>query len=166
MKKNLFLYLFIFAVLINIFTYMYFTNKAKYNDGRIKSMQERITTSSDSLKSITSRLDEADYFSLENNDNAIDYFGVADIKGLAAKVREGIDQMNQTKGGNPLVDYPAVGGAPFIINKVKILNHRWIIADFSNGSAWGEVLLKYFIDSDGKVSYETMQTVLYSDTVN
>jgi hypothetical protein len=24
----------------------------------------------------------------------------------------------------------------FIINKVKVLNHRWIIADFSDGEYW------------------------------
>ena len=48
-----------------------------------------------------------------------------------------------------------------IINKVKILNHRWIIADFSDGEYWGEVLIKYFINDDETVSFETFQSLLY-----
>jgi hypothetical protein len=43
--------------------------------------------------------------------------------------------------GNPYVGQDKIGENKFIINKVKILNHRWIIADFSDGNIWGEVYL-------------------------
>jgi hypothetical protein len=43
--------------------------------------------------------------------------------------------------GNPYVGQDKIGENKFIINKVKILNHRWIIADFSEGYLGGEVLL-------------------------
>ena len=49
----------------------------------------------------------------------------------------------------------------FIINKVKVLNHRWIIADFSDGEIWGEVLLKYFVNDDNSISFEVNQSLLY-----
>jgi hypothetical protein len=45
---------------------------------------------------------------------------------------------------------------------VKLLNHRWIIANYSNGELWGEVLLKYFINEDQTVSFEVMNSYLYS----
>lgn len=166
MKKNLFLYLFIFSLLINLFTYVYFSNKAKFDESQLAKTEKNEKAASDSIKYFKQVLEEASYFSLENNDNAMEYFAGQDISALSEKIQAGIDKLNQNKGGNPLVDYPAIGGAPFLINQVKILNHRWIIADFSNGSAWGEVLLKYFVDSNGEVTYETLQTVLYSDTVN
>jgi hypothetical protein len=38
--------------------------------------------------------------------------------------------------GNPYVGQDQ-GANKFIINKVKVLNHRWIIADFSDGE-YGE----------------------------
>ena len=46
-------------------------------------------------------------------------------------------------------------------NKVKILNHRWIIADFSDGEIWGEVLLKYFVNDDESIAFEVNQSLLY-----
>jgi hypothetical protein len=55
-----------------------------------------------------------------------------------------------------------IGENKFIINKVKILNHRWIIADFSDGNIWGEVLLKYFINDDESVSFEVNQSLLHA----
>lgn len=166
MKKNLFLYLFIFAILINIFTYMYFTSKAKFDESQIEACEKREKESKAKQEAVEKTLEDANYFALETNDNAMEYFAGQDIKAIVVKVNEGMDKMNQNKNGNPLVDYPPMGGAPFRTNKVKILNHRWIIADFSNGSAWGEILVKYFLDSNGNVTFEPMQTVLYSDTVN
>jgi hypothetical protein len=44
---------------------------------------------------------------------------------------------------------------------VKILNHRWIIADYSDGEIWGEVLLKYFVNEDESISFEVNQSLLY-----
>jgi hypothetical protein len=48
---------------------------------------------------------------------------------------------NSNPKGNPYVGQDKIGENKFIINKVKILNHRWIIADFSDGNIWGEVFL-------------------------
>jgi hypothetical protein len=38
--------------------------------------------------------------------------------------------------GNPYVGQDQIGANKFIINKVKVLNHRWIIADYSDGEMW------------------------------
>jgi hypothetical protein len=73
---------------------------------------------------------------------------------------------NDDPAGNKYIDQPKMGEQKFIINKIKILNHRWIIADYSNGSLWGEVLLKYFINEDETISFEIMNSYLYSLDLN
>jgi hypothetical protein len=44
--------------------------------------------------------------------------------------------LNANPKGNPYVGQDQIGANKFIINKVKVLNHRWIIADFSDGEYW------------------------------
>ena len=63
--------------------------------------------------------------------------------------------------GYPYTGQDQIGANKFVINKVKILNYRWIIADFSDGEYWGEVLLKYFVNEDGSKSFEVNQSLLY-----
>ena len=75
-------------------------------------------------------------------------------------------EFNSDPEGNKYVDQAKSGDQKYIINKIKILNHRWIIADYSNGQLWGEVLLKYFVESDGSVTFETMSSYLYPIQLN
>lgn len=166
MKKNLLLYLFIFSILINIFTYMYFTNKQKYDGEKITNLTERNDDLKDSVDVITQNIERADYFSIEQNLNARNYFRGQDVDQLAIKIRDGIYAKNKNPKGNSLVQYPPLEGKPFIVNKLKILNNRWIIADFTNGRAWGEVFIKYFIEDNGDITYETVETLLHVSTVN
>jgi hypothetical protein len=166
MKKNIFLYLFIFALLINIFTYMYFSNKQKFEGERIGKLETARKSLKDSLESEKEKVADASYFMLVHNDNALDYFAESmDIASLDKKIKEGILDQNSNPKGNPLVGYDALNGTNFLINKIQVLNHRWIIADFSNGKAWGEVLIKYFARPDGTFEYETIETLLHTGTV-
>lgn len=166
MKKNLFLYLFIFALLINVFTYMYFSNKQKYEADRIENLQGRVKTLKDSLAAETVILDKANYFSFEKNDDAQQYFAGQDIEQLEIKVRDGLYAANAKPGGNPYTGYPAIGGKPFVINQYKLLNNRWVIVDFTNGIARGEAIIKYFIEDDGSVTFENAETLLHANTIN
>lgn len=143
---------------------MYFTNKQKYEDARIESMQAKVKTVQDSLKANKALIDEADYFSLEHNTNAIQYFQGKDIGKLSIAIRDAIYKQNANPNGNPLAQYPPAEGRPFTINKFKILNNRWIIADFTNGSQWGEVVLKYFVEDDGSITFENGLSTLHSFT--
>jgi hypothetical protein len=144
---------------------MYFSGQEKHQETRIVKIQQLLKASRDSLHNT---VDDANYFALENNDNAIDYFvekGFTDTPALATKIKEGILEQNTNPKGNPLTGYEELDGQKFLINKVKILNNRWIIADFSNGNAWGDVLIRYFVDEKGIVTYETIQSLLYANTV-
>jgi hypothetical protein len=112
-------------------------------------------------------LDDANYFSLEKNENAQNYFDSEDsekmvkYEKLIPYVTEKLLDFNANPKGNPYAGQDQLGANKFIINKVKVLNHRWIIADYSDGEMWGEVLLKYFVNSDESISFEVNQSLLY-----
>jgi len=67
MKKSLLLYLFILAVLFNVFTYMYYSKELAFQQNRYVKIEKKIK---DSLNSNDSKLAEANYFSLAKNENA------------------------------------------------------------------------------------------------
>lgn len=164
MKKSLLLYLFILAILLNVFTYMFYSKEVAFEQNKYKKTTAKLK---DSLNSVAAKLSDAKYFSLEKNENAQNYFDSANsektipYEKLIPYVTEKLLDFNANPNGNPYVGQDKLGGNKFIINKVRILNHRWIIADFSDGEYWGEVLLKYFINEDESVSFEIIQSLLY-----
>lgn len=164
MKKTI-VYLFIFSVLLNIFTYMYFTKKGKSEEDRIANFQKESKAKKDSIASLNEKLRDADYFSLPYNENAMEYFEDFDINQLSLEISDEILSLNSGPNGNPLTKYDPINGNKPIINKVKILNHRWIIADFAIGQAWGEVLIKYFKEEGKPTEFETIETFIYPNTL-
>ena len=152
MKKSLLLYGFILAVLFNIYTYMFLNKEVKFE-------QEKLTK-------VTSKL--RNYFSLGKNENAQNYFEATNpdktilIEKLIPVVTEKLLDFNNSPKGNPYTGQDPIGPNKFVINKVRILNHRWIIADFSDGEYWGEVLIKYFVNTDESISFEVNQSLLYN----
>lgn len=164
MKKSLFLYLFIIAVLFNVFTYMYYSKALSFEQGTLKTKTKMYK---DSITTLKDRVAEASYFTLENNQNAQDYFEnkttgefIAPEK-LIPFLKANLEAENDNPEGNKYVGFDKMDGRKFIINKIKVLNHRWILADFNNGEMWGEVIIKYFLNADGSVSFETAETVIY-----
>lgn len=164
MKNSLLLYLFIIILLLNVFTYMYFSKELAFE--KDKSAKTEVKLKKD-LGAVNTKLTDANYFSLEKNENAQNYFNpdnatkTIQVEKLIPFVTEKLMDLNADPKGNPFVGQDQIGANKFIINKVKILNHRWIIADFSDGEYWGEVLIKYFINDDETVSFETFQSLLY-----
>lgn len=164
MKKSLLLYLFILVLLLNVFTFMYFSKELAFENE--KSAKKEVKFKKE-LEEIKAKLADASYFSLEKNENAQNYFNpdnatkIIQIEKLIPVVTEKLMDFNSNPKGNPYTGQDQIGANKFIINKVKILNHRWIIADFSDGEYWGEALIKYFVNDDKTVSFETFQSLLY-----
>ncbi|HEX8017542.1 MAG TPA: hypothetical protein VF465_20105 [Flavobacterium sp.] len=165
MKKSLMLYLFLLAILMNIFTYMFYSREIKFEKDRYDKTTKKLR---DSITTVSTKLAESNYFSLENNENAQNYFDNSATGGkvilyekLIPVVTEKLLDLNANPNGNPYTGQDKIGSNKFIINKVKILNHRWIIADYSNGELWGEVLLKYFVDDKENITFEVNQSWLY-----
>lgn len=165
MKKSFLLYAFILLVLINVFTYSFLSNEVKFEQKRYERTTKKLR---DSLNSVTLKLNDANYFSLEKNENAQNYFDSAvtnktiAYEKLIPIVTEKLMDLNANPKGNPYTGQDQIGENKFVINKVKVLNHRWIIADYSDGKIWGEVLLKYFVNEDESISFEVMESLLYA----
>jgi hypothetical protein len=164
MKKSFFLYALILSVVFNIYTYMFLSKEVNYEQEKYKKTTLKLK---DSIKSISNKWADDNYFSLEKNENAQNYFESAKSDKIRNSVTlipyvtaQLLDQNTNPKG-NPYTGQEQLGVTKFSINKVKVLNHRWIIADYSDGEYWGEVLLKYFINEDESVSFEVNQTFLY-----
>jgi hypothetical protein len=161
MKRNLLLYGLVFSILINIFQMV--------NSSRILKRSEEVSTISKKQLKIAQdsivKLIEKDKFSLDNNEFAQEYYFEHNLKALKSKVTEDLAAFNADKRGNKFVSYEQIGENPFLINNIKILNHRWIIANFSDGKVWGEVLIKYFHNIDKPTDFETVETLIYQETI-
>jgi len=158
MKKSLFLYLFIVTLLMTIFTYMYYRKKVEFEAERFENLKIKMN---DTIQSLNNKLFDANYFTLRNNDQAQNYLEDYSIEKLIPKIEANLMELNNNPEGNPLVEFGKIDDKKFIINKIEVLNHRWIIADFSNGELWGEVLLRYFIEDDESLAFEIIQSTLY-----
>jgi hypothetical protein len=164
MRKSILLYIVVLAGLFNVFTYAWFTKDQAFEKERYEKLDKKLN---DSITLLNTNLFDANYFSLETNENAQNYFedkktGAAlDYKKFIPFVQDELMNFNQNPEGNPYTGFDKLTERKFIINKTKVLNHRWIIADFNDGTFWGEVVIKYFINEDKTVDFEVAETVLY-----
>jgi hypothetical protein len=157
--KNVILYALIFSLLFNVFQYVNSTKILDAKDKEVVKVKDHLKISRDSVASLAN----ANYFALESDEDAQEYFysNNLDYKKVAIKVKEDLITLNENKKGNPLVPYEPIDGKKFLINASKVLNHRWIIAEYSNGDLWGQVLIKYFVSEGKPTDFETVETVLY-----
>ena len=161
MKKSLLLYGSVFSILINIFQIVNASNILKRSEEVSTISKKELKKAKDSIATLL----ENDTFSLANNENAQVYYFEYDLKALQNKVKDDLNAFNADKKGNKYVSYDQIGDNPFLINNIKILNHRWIIANFSDGKVWGEVLIKYFHNVDKPTEFETVETLIYQETL-
>jgi len=137
---------------------MYYSKKDATIEKRFEDKNKRMK---DSISQFENVLYDANYFSLENNQNAQEYFSNYDVTKLIPQIKDALLAYNDAPEGNKYVDQPKMGEQKFIINKIKVLNHRWIVADYSNGTLWGDVLIKYFVKEDNSITFETVDNFLY-----
>jgi Holliday junction resolvase len=85
----------------------------------------------DNFTVLTTKLNDANYFLLRKRKCKI----ILSLKfekrfnmKIDSYVTEKLLDFNSNPKGNPYVGQDKIGENKFIINKVKILNHRWIIA--------------------------------------
>ncbi|TRO66609.1 hypothetical protein [Christiangramia sabulilitoris] len=162
MRNKILMYLFIFTLLFTIFIYV--------NDKRIlDSKQERIDSLENKLQEAETELNVSDevataedYFSLQNNEDAISYFDKRNIDAtdLILRIEDAIISKNSSDSDNPLVPQAGMEGK-MRINKIKVLNHKWVIADFTDGTYWGEVFLTYEVSEDDGIKFYPEKSFLY-----
>lgn len=161
MKSKIFLYLFIFASMIALYLFVSSNNKVNDLDKRMVNQKLQIEALRDSLLEKEMMVLDMQYFSLENNDDALVYYDHLNINDPSRYIADKLLETNETKGDNPLVPYEGMEN-DFKINKIKILNHKWIVADFSDGTFWGELILKYELKDDLGVDFTLLDHLLYT----
>lgn len=131
------------------------------NTVKITKLQSEIDVLKDSVQRSNVKVMDMQYFSLENNDDALAYYEHLDLNNPAAYITDKLLETNEQKGDNPLIPYEGMEN-DFKINKIKILNHKWILADFSDGKYWGELLIKYELKDDLGVDFTLVDHLLYT----
>ncbi|MDX1768689.1 hydrolase [Arenibacter troitsensis] len=161
MKHKIYLYLFIFVALIALYQFVSTNNMVTAKNTKIESQEEKLSQLEDSIQKLHLKVLDNQYFSLENNDDALAYYDHLNLKDPSRYISDKLLETNESKGDNPLVPYEGMEN-DFKINKIKILNHKWILADFSDGKYWGEVLIKYELKDDLGVDFSLMDHLLYT----
>ena len=159
MKTKIFIYLFVFTALILVFQLVNSSKVVKYQAETIAEKLEKIDVLTQTLAQVESDYANSIHFSLDQNNEAQAYYPDTEVNEIISKVEEKIYESNTAKGENPLILYTGIE-RKFLINKVKVLNHKWAIADFSDGSNWGELLIAYSI-VDNEVSLKVIDQLLY-----
>jgi len=161
MKNKIFLYLFIFAALIGLYLFVSNGKMVKSKEARITKLQEQVTQLKDSVQKSQLAVLEMQYFSLENNDDALAYYDHLNLENPSRYISDKLLETNEQKGDNPLIPYAGME-SDFKINRIKLLNHKWLIADFSDGKYWGEVLINYTLKDDLGIDFNMVDHLLYT----
>mgnify|MGYP000445188276 FL=1 len=161
MKNKILIYLLIFVALIGLYLYVSGGKISAVKDERIASLQDKVQQLKDSVQKSEMSALEMQYFSLENNDDALAYYDHLEIEDPTRYISDKLLETNEQKGDNPLIPYAGME-SDFKINRIKLLNHKWIVADFSDGKYWGEVLLKYELKDDMGVDFTLIDHLLYT----
>ncbi len=168
MSKKIFIVLFVASALLNVYL---FTQKETKTVETEKVSENQSSTSVsvddkqmllDSIRKLVIEKSELQYFDLQDNSYAQDYFAEMGIDNASELITSAILKTNTTKGKHPLICFEPKNKL-FQTNKIKILNHKWIICDFSDGAIWGELLLKYHIDDNKNVEFTVLDDLLYPE---
>lgn len=163
MKKNIFLYLFVFAALIALYLGMKGNKVTASSTEQIVILKKEVSKLKDSIQKLQIRMLDMQYFSLENNDDALAYYDHLNLENPTRYIEDKLLETNEKKGDNPLIPYEGME-SDFKINKIKVLNHKWILADFSDGKFWGDLIIKYELKDDLGVEFTLVEHLLYANS--
>lgn len=162
MKTKIFMYLFLFSALINLYQFVSAKNYVDRETAKNDSLRIQNDKLQDSVQSLLLDRLDLQYFDLDNNDDAFAYYEHLNMENPSRYISDKLLETNEQSGNNPLVPYDGMSGAPMKINKIKVLNHKWIIADFSDGKYWGEILIEYYLNDDQSIDFTTLDHLLYT----
>ncbi len=163
MKKNIFLYLFVFTALIALYLFVSSGTLANTMNDKINKLQADKVSLQDSVQQLNIKVLDVQHFSLENNDYALENYDHLNLENPERYIADKLLETNESKGNNPLIPYEGMEGF-FKINKINVLNHKWILAEFTDGKHWGEMILTYELKDDFGIDFTLANHLLYSST--
>lgn len=119
----------------------------------------------DSLEYFKQAYKAANYFSIEDNENARAKFSEINVEQAMDKIRFDLAQQSNDPTGFLKIDRPA--DQRIFINKAAVLNNRWIILDYyvkaqdGTHTEVGEMLLQYYFHADKPTEFHILSTNVY-----
>ena len=164
MKSRILMYLFIFSVLLIVFQYVNSKNIIEKYEVDIETYKSKNEVLEAKLSASEDENAELNYFSIDNNEEALTYFedqGL-DTTQLIPKITDDLLEMNSYTGiDHPIVPYVSMTDSKIVINKIKVLNHKWVLANFTDGKYWGELFINYSVNNNGSIAYTLTDYFLY-----
>jgi len=172
MTKKILIYAILFLALLGLYQYVSLsTSLNKKNEiieklrAKVETSKQTITAYKDSTNTLIDENLDLSYFSLKHNGEALAYFddyNFEDVNNLSQVIVDVIYDKNSASANNPLVPFDGTGGKFMSIDKVKVINHKWVLCSFTDGDYWGEMILSYEVDKDKNVTFETIVETLYA----
>ena len=158
MRNKIIQYLLIFVSLIALYLFVSDMNKSEAFAASQDRMSNRIDILKDSIAQLVIEQTDNAYFSLAVNRDAQQAQPNFSPEALQNILENYILSANDNPKGNSLLSSI---GSDWIINKIHVVNHEWILADFTNGTQWGDALLYYQIKLNGKPHLRLLNHVMY-----
>ena len=164
MKSRIFMYLFIFSALLIIFQYVNSKNIIDKYEVDIKKFKSELVEKDATIAMLEDQNFELNYFNIDRNEDAISYFEAQgyNTDDLVPPIKDGLYAMNNYEGDDhPIVPFVSLTDSKLLINKVRVMNHKWIVANFTDGTYWGEIFLTYAIDENNDLKYKLVEYFMY-----
>lgn len=159
MQNKILIYVLTFMSLTLIFLSINYTKISNLNESNSRILKKKIDTLEKRYIQLDKKYRDEIYFTLSDNQEALSYFKDIDVDSLVSYIRDELYEKNFNKDSDAFIPISNTKNK-YLINKVKILNHKWIIADFSNGSRWGEMWIEYYFN-ENKVEFHVKDLLLY-----
>ena len=164
MKNRIFMYLFVFALLLVVFQYVNSKNILDSYDSKYEKSLEKIEVYQDTISNLRDQVLSLSEFKLDQTEAALTYFEERgfNVEELIPFIKDEIYELNLLEGEeHPLIPYASMTGGKMLINSIRLLNHKWIIANFSDGKYWGELFMTYEITDDEQLKFNVIESFLY-----
>lgn len=165
MKGKIYLYLFVFTLLLVIFQFVNSKNVLDTYEKRIKSNEEKIEKYKDSIIQIADKNLELMHFNIDHNEDAHMYFERQgyDSEQLIKIIKDQLISTNVYEGpDHPIIPYASMTDNKIMINTIKLINHKWIVADFTDGKHWGELFLTYELNDKQDLNFKLVEYTMYA----
>lgn len=165
MKNRIFMYLFIFTFLLVIFQFVNSKNIIEDYDKKLTNYMEKNTSLRDSIRLMEDEKALDIYtFKFDTNDDAMIYWEKQgfQISEFVPFIKDELMNLNiYDTEDHPLVPYASMTDKKMLIDQIRMLNHKWIIASFTDGTYWGEMLLTYEIEDRKNLKFRVVESTIY-----
>ena len=161
-NSKIHLYLFLISLLYILFQHQNASKKIDMDQKKIIRQLATIKKLKTTKDSLSYELEEHADFSLLQDDYAKEYLEDEnlDVQNTIELITDTFITNNQVDKDNPLVPMAGMMGVTKV-DRVKVLNHKWIIVDYTDGTYWGQALYNYDFNSDKVLNLEVITSHIY-----